>query len=204
MDNGRVSDASVARATRRWVPVAIGGVTFLVVLVFLSTLLGDWAARNVEMRLLVTRIESSEAAMGAVQDEVRGIFDEYGQAEALSVQQRAELDARLAKAAADGRDAIAAAGEGVAEVRWLGWHSEIGDAQDAYLAHNRAWQEYMARAADDPQEFGRQQDAVNQTFEAAQLPLLDAVPQPPLFSLDDRVTAIFAPPPSESSDAQSA
>lgn len=199
-----MSDAAVARATRRWVPIAIGGVTFLVVLVFLGTLLGDWVARNVEMRALVTRIETSETAMGAVQQEVRGIFDEYGQAEALSVQQRADLDARLKKAAATGRDAIAAAEGGVADVQWLRWHPEIGAAQEAYLAHNRAWQAYLERAAQDPREFAVTQDLVNETFSAAQGPMLDAVPRPPLFDLQERVDVIFAPPPSEDGSGQSA
>lgn len=169
----------------------------------LGALVGDWAVRNVEMRTLVTRIEASEAAMGDFQDEFQAILAESQGSEALSVEQRAVLDRRLSEAAAKGRDAIATAGDQVAAVRWLAWHREIGRAQDAYLAHNRAWQAYLGRAAKDAQEFGVTQEEVNATFEAAESPIRAAVPALPLFDLAQRVSEIFAPPaPAEGNGQQ--
>ncbi len=181
----------------------LGLATFLIVLVAFGAVAGDWAARNSEMNSLVTRIEASEAAMGEVQDNVAGIIEAYRGNEQLSASEQDALDAALRAAAAQGRDQIAAAGEQVAAVRWLIWHQEIGDAQEAYLAHNRAWQAYLGRAADDPTEIARTQDEVNSTFEAAEGVVRDAVPPAPLFDLQDRVDVIFAPP-SQQGDGQAA
>ena len=69
-------------------------------------------------------------------------------------------------------------------MHWLSWHREIGAAQDAYLAHNRAWQAYLARAAEDPAEFDVEQTDVNTTFEAAEQPIRAALPDPALYDLD--------------------
>lgn len=180
---------------RRWMPVVVGAVAFLVVVVALGAVVGDWGARNAEMRRLVSRIEASEQAMGDVQDAVRDAFIPYGGAGDLSEADRTAIDLRLREIAAAGRDSIAAAGDDVAAVRWLAWHHEIGAAQEAYLEHNRAWRDYLTAAADDPTEFATSQDEVNSTFAAAEEPLRAAVPRPALFSLDDRVDVIFAPPP---------
>lgn len=178
-------------------PYAAGGAAFVLVLLVAGALVGDWGLRNGEMRALVTRIEASEAAMGALQGEIQSVLAEYQDAEALSVEDRAALDERLAQAAGAGRDAVAAAGAQVAALRWLSWHSEVGAAQDAYLAHNRAWQEYLSRAAEDPAEFAVEQTEVNDTFEAAEAPVRAAVPPLALFNLPARVDVIFAPPPDD-------
>ncbi len=156
------------RKPRRWLPIVAGVVTFLLVLVTVGVVVGDVFARNVEMRSLVARIEASESAMGALQEDVQGIFAEYEGRTPLSDEDQAALDEKLKAAAAAGRDAIAAAGQDVEAMRWLVWHREIGAAQDAYLAHNRAWQDYLGRAAQDPAEFARPQDDVNSTFEDAE------------------------------------
>ena len=196
--------AATPRRPRKWLPVIAGVVTFLLVLVTVGTLVGDAFARSVEMRSLVARVEASESAMGALQDDVREIFAEYEGSEALSDEDRAALDERLKAAAVKGRDAIAAAGQDVEALRWLAWHREIGAAQDAYLAHNRAWQDYLDRAAQDPAEFGRPQDDVNTTFEGAEGDFRSALPSLDLFDLADRVDAIFAPPPAEDGSSQAA
>ena len=193
-----------AHRPRRWLPVIAGAVTFVVVLVTLGMVVGDVVARSIEMRSLVSRVEVSESAMGALQDDVQTILAEYEGRAPLSDEDQAALDEQLTAAAAKGRDAIAAAGEGVAAVRWLAWHREIGDAQDAYLAHNRAWTDYLARAAKDPAEFARPQDDVNTTFEAAESPFRDALPSMPLFNLSDRIDAIFAPPVADDGSSQAA
>jgi hypothetical protein len=196
--------APTVRRPRRWLPVIAGVVTFLIVLVTLGLVVGDAFARNVELRALVARVEASETAMGALQDDVQEIFAEYEGRTPLSDEDRAALDEQLVAAAASGRDAIAAAGQGVESMRWLAWHREIGAAQDAYLAHNRAWQDYLGRAAQDPAEFGQPQDDVNTTFEAAERSFRAALPSLALFDLADRVDAIFAPPPAEDGSSQAA
>lgn len=196
--------APVTRRPRRWLPVIAGAVTFLLVLVTAGVLVGDAFTRNVEMRSLVTRVEASEAAMGELQDEVREIFAEYEGRAPLGDEDRAALDERLKAAAASGRDAIAEAGRDVEAMRWLAWHREVGAAQDAYLAHNRAWRDYLGRAAEDPAEFGRPQDDVNTTFEVAEGYFRTALPRMALFDLDDRIDAIFAPPPAADGSSQAA
>jgi hypothetical protein len=195
---------AAVRRPRRWLPLVAGAVTFLLVLVTVGVVVGDAFARNVEMRSLVARVEASESAMGTLQDEVRAIFTEYEGRTPLSDEDQAALDEQLKAAAAAGRDAIAEAGRDVEAMRWLAWHREIGAAQDAYLAHNRAWQDYLDRAAQDPAEFVRPQDDVNTTFEAAERSFRAALPWLALFDLRDRVDAIFAPPPAEDGSSQAA
>jgi hypothetical protein len=176
----------------------------VVVLAALGALLGDWTARNLEMRTLVTKIEASEAAMGALQDSVQEIAARYEGKAPLSAEDQAALDQELMAAAAKGRDEIAAAGEGVAGVRWLLWHQQIGAAQEAYLAHNRAWQAYLERASETPSEFGRNQDEVNSTFVTSEAAVRGALPLAPLFDLRDRVDAIYAPVPLPEGSGQAA
>ena len=175
-----------------------GALAFLVTLVLVGSLVSDWAARNYEMRTLLTRIEASETAMGDLQTDVEGILARYQGQGALTDESRAALDAELAAVAGKGRDSIGAAGDGVAGVRWLAWHRDVSRAQEAYLAHNRAWQAYLDRAAKDPAEFGAPQDAVNRTFEDAEAPIRAALPVPALFDLLSRVDVVFAPPPAVS------
>lgn len=193
-----------AKRSRAWIPYVAGVVTFLVVLVAFGMLVGDWAARNYEMRSLVTQIESSEAAMTELQGSVKAIFSKYEGDAPLSDDDRTALDAELAAAATAGRASIAAAADRVQAVRWLRWHREVGEAQEAYLTHNRAWQAYLDRAATDPAEFGTQQEAVDTTFAAAEKPIRDAVPLPALFDLVNRVEVIFAPPPASDGETQEA
>jgi hypothetical protein len=193
LDAGRPTDQPV-RAPRRWLPVTLGVVTFLVVLVGLGAVVGDWAARNIEMQLLVSQVEESEAAMGELQTEIEDLAAEYKDRMPLNEADQAAFDTTLKEIAARNQAAIAAAGQDVAAVRWLAWHGAVGQAQDAYLAHNRAWQDYLGRAASDPSEFARQQDAINSTFEASEPAVRGALPSGALYDLPDRVDAIFAPP----------
>lgn len=189
MDNGAMS-----RSARAWLPILIGALTFLVVLVGLGTVAADVVARNIEMRNLVTRIEASEAVMGDLQQGVQDIASQYQGQLPLDDQQQAALDGALTSLAADSEAKLTQAADGVAGVEWLIWHQDIGAAQEAYLAHNRAWQAYLARAAKDPAEFGREQPLVDSTFADAEPRIRAAVPVVPLFDITARVDAIFAPP----------
>lgn len=194
--------AATPRPPRRWLGPVLGLATFLVVLVGFGALVGDAAARNAEMRSLVTAIERSEAAMGETQENVGGIIQAYAGRTPLSEADQDELDAALQAAAAQGRDAIAAAGAEVAEVSWLLWHRDVAAAQESYLAHNRAWQDYLARAAEDPSEFARPQDDVNTTFADAEVEVRAAIPLIALFDLRDRIDVIFAPPADEAAGGE--
>jgi hypothetical protein len=185
------------RRMSRWIPPLIGALAFLVVLAGFAAVAGDWFARNVEMRALITQIESSEAAMSALQTQVAAIASAH-EGTTLTDQERAAIDEELKADAAAARDQIAAAGKRIAAVQWLAWHPEVGAAQKAYLAHNRAWQEYLDRASRDVAELVKPQDQVNETFAAAEEPIRDAVPADALFDLRERVDTIFAPPPSAS------
>jgi hypothetical protein len=191
--------AAPPRAKRRrpWVPVVIGLATFLVVLVGAGLVLADWAERNVEMRALVSSVESSEAAMSDVQAAISAMSVHFDPNTPLTDAERAAVDEKLKQIAAEGVLGVTDGGHGVAAVTILPWHKDILAAQQAYLAHNQSWQDYLSAAAKDPAEFAKPQDKVNETFSAAEKPMRDAVPRGALFDLRQRVDTIFAPPPSQ-------
>jgi hypothetical protein len=176
--------------------VGIGLLAFLVVLTAGLALTVDWGVRNAEMRRLVTAVEASEAAMGETQAAAADAFDAFDASDG-GEDAKLELDSTLSAVADEGRRQIEAAAGPVAGVRILPWHGELEEARDAYLAHNRAWQDYLERAIDDPSEFDKEQVEVNETFLDAEPLMRDAVPEPALFDLDVRVATIFAPPVSE-------
>lgn len=183
-----------AKAPRRWLPPLIGLVVFLVALVGLGAAAADWALQNIEMRSLMTAIESSERSMSEVQQGVSGVLDDLDNGTIPTDDGGTALKAALSTVAADGDEAVAAAGDRVAAVRVAPWHEEIRAAQRAYVTHNQAWQAYLTAAASDPTEFGNPQDNVNASFAAAEAPLLSAVPSHPLFDLLARVQAMFVEP----------
>ena len=168
------------------------GILALIVLTAASVaVIAELTARTVEDEQLISAIERSESAMKQTQDEFAAVLDEYD-AQNLTDAERAELLKKLGDVAADGEERIAAAGERVAMVQVLPWHEKIRTAQDAYLAHNAAWVAYMAAASEDPAEWFQPQPAVNDTFAAAKLPLVEAIPLIDVTALLPRVEAIFA------------
>jgi hypothetical protein len=190
------------RPARRWLPPLIGLAVFLVALVGFGAVAGDWAARNIEMQALITQVEESEAAMGTLQEDIAALAAEYQDRLPLNETDQAAFDAAIIDIAETRRADIAAAGDDVAAVRWLAWHQDVRRAQDAYLAHNQAWQDYLTRAIEDPAEFARPQDAVNSTFEEAEPAVREALPPAALYRLKARVAQIFAPPPSDGDGQQ--
>ncbi len=171
-----------------------GAVAFLLTLGIGGAVGTDWLARNVEMDRLVTAIEASEAAMGGVQDQVRGVFDQLEGGDltgAPTNEQTADAVAELAGIAVEGFDSISEAGRVIDAVNVLPWHTRITAAKEAYLLHNYAWQAYMQSAIEDPVAFTVNQPLVNQSFEDSRVPLEDAVPDPDLFDVETRVENIF-------------
>ena len=180
------------------------GIAALVLLTAANMVVGgELALRSVEADNLVRAVEQSETAMKTTQvdfDEVLSTYD----TENLTDEEREQLRAELADVAARGEAAIAVAGEGVAAVQIMPWHVQLLDARTAYLAHNQAWVDYMAAAAEDPGEGFRPQPAVNETFADAKLPLGEAVPLfDPLGTLS-RIEVIYVTGSGDSGDGQSA
>jgi hypothetical protein len=177
--------------TPRWVAPLVGGLSLLFVLVVGGGLIADWTLRNSEMRDLVTAIEESERQMQVTQDKVRDVFAPFEVGGELTPEETALLTAQLSDVAADAQERIERAGAGVAAVTVMPWHLPILRAQEAYVVHNGAWVDYMARAAQDPVEFINPQPFVNESFFATEPLLTAAVPTPALYDIDRRVQQIF-------------
>lgn len=180
------------------------GVTALVLLTLANlAVAAELALRSVEADNLVSSIERSETAMKATQDEFAAVIAEYDTAN-LTDEEREQLRAELSDVAERGGVAIADAGGFVAGLLIMPWHTQALDAQEAYLAHNQAWVDYMAAAAEDPAEWFRPQPAVNDTFAGAKLPLVEAVPLfDPLDTLS-RIELIYVTGSGDSGDGPSA
>jgi hypothetical protein len=183
------------RKARRWAPVVAGAITFVLTLVVVGSLVGDWAVRNVEMRQLISQIEVSEQAMAGTQVGIANAVGEFRDKEQPTAADQAALEAALKAAAANGLVGVINGGGLVEGVRVLPWHTGITDAQRAYLAHNKAWQDYLTKASTDVAEFSKEQVAINETFAAAEAPMRGAVPSPDLFELGLRVNVIYAADP---------
>ena len=178
---------------RRWVPWVAGALAFALTLLAGGVVIVDSLWRSVEMRELIERVEASEAVMVALQDSAEIVFEQHG-----SGQDPEKLDSELRDLSATAGPDIAAAGERVAALPIAVWHTDIERARDAYLAHNRAWQEYMDRASESAAEFVAPQPLVNETFFDAEAPFYRAVPVPDIFDLRERVALIFADTAEES------
>ena len=192
---------------RRAMPAGIVwaiGIAALVVITAANLFVAaELALRSAESFTLVTAVEQSEAAMKATQVEFDEVLASYD-TENLTDEEREQLRAELSDVAERGGAAIAAAGAGVAEVEFMPWHSQVQAAQEAYLAHNQAWVDYMAAAAGDPAEWFRPQAAVNDTFAEAKDPLVAAVPLFDPLSTLERIELIYFTGSGDSGDGQSA
>ncbi len=194
---------SPRRGVPAWVVWTIGVASLVLITVTNAVVLGELALRSVEADNLVTAVEQSEAAMKATQAEFDEVLSAY-EAENLTDEEREQLRAELSDVAERGGVAIADAGGFVAGLLVMPWHTQVLDAQEAYLAHNQAWVDYMAAAAEDPAEWFRPQPAVNETFADAKLPLIEAVPLfDPLGTLA-RIELIYVTGSGDSGDGQSA
>ncbi len=172
---------------RPWVPWAAGAVAFTLTILAGMVVLADAVWRNVEMENFLERVEASELAMQDLQEATAAAFEDHG-----GEGQQRKLDAELRGLAADAEQEIAAAGADVSDLPIAIWHTDIERARQAYLDHNNAWQEYMARASESASEFLAPQPLVNQTFFDAEEPFYRAVPVPDLFGLSDQVALLFA------------
>jgi hypothetical protein len=159
----------------------------------------DWGARTLEMRALVRDIEVSESSMSASNDEITALVERLGGA--TSAEQQQEILAEIGAAAGARAGILQQAGESVANLRIAPWHRAVADARMAYLAHNRAWQEYLRAGAADPQALFGEWPDIQTTWEALKRPLRRAVPVPDVLGLRGRVDNLLRsgdPPPEES------
>ncbi|MEY3733917.1 MAG: hypothetical protein RL347_1276 [Actinomycetota bacterium] len=186
-----------------WLVWTIGLAALVMITAANLVVAGELTVRSIEADQLVRAVEQSETAMKTTQADFADVMAEYD-TENLTDEEREQLRAELADVAERGGASIAAAGAGVSEVQILPWHSQLLQAQEAYLAHNRAWVDYMAAAAEDPAEWFRPQPAVNETFADAKLPLVEAVPLlDPLRTLP-RIELIYVTGSEGAGDGQSA
>jgi len=185
------TDGLSSRRYPAWIPWVAGLAAFLLSLVAGGALAGDWVARNIQMRDLVTAIEGSESAMGSVQDQISAAFDQYAAKKNPSNAEKDAFDASLSNIAAAGASSIALAGDKVAQVKLLPWDVAIWNSRRAYLAHNLAWQDYLSAAALNPLDLTKDQPAINDTFVAFEKTITAAVPDPALFELKKRVAHLF-------------
>jgi len=190
------------RKARPWAPIVAAVIVFLVTLVAIGVVAGDWAARTVETRALLTQIEKSEEAMRQTQDSVQAALEAFSAKDNPTAEDQAAVSEALMAAAAKGHDKVADAGVLIAAVKVLPWHESVSAAKEAYLAHNSAWQDYLSQASSDAAVFGQPADQVNATFTAAEQPLRAAVPRPDPLGLTKRIDVIYAPDPAAGNGQQ--
>lgn len=190
---------------RKGMPAALIWVVGVVALVVLTAaslaVIADFTVRTVEAEQLITRVEASELAMQTAQADFDSVLADYD-VETMTEAEREKLLERLGEVAARGEASIAYAGEQVAVVPIVPWHTNILRAQEAYLAHNAAWVDYLAAASAEPTEWFRPQPAVNDTFAAAKEPLIMAIPRWDVLDLLARVALIYSDGGGESADGQ--
>jgi hypothetical protein len=180
------------RSPRRpafWWTIGIAYLTVFSLVAFTAGAL--FAAQTVQAERLFTAVEASERSMGVVQAEVSEVFRQF-ESEDLTETDRRELVAQLEDIAARGEVSIAAAGERVADVRIWPMNTRLEQARSAYMRHNQAWVDYMARASEDPGQFVSPQPEVNASFFDARIPLLRAIPRIDVLDLKRRLDVIYA------------
>ena len=192
-----------SRGVPAWVAWTLGLVALVLITLANVVVAGELALRSLEADNLVSAVEQSEMAMMATQAEFDEVLSAYD-TENLTDEEREQLSAELSDVAERGGVAIADAGGFVAGLLIMPWHTQLLDAQDAYLAHNQAWVNYMAAAAEDPAEWFRPQPAVNDTFADAKLPLVEAVPFFDFLQTLPRIELIYVSGSGDSGSGQAA
>jgi len=189
--------AAPVRRRALW-PWIITGVAILGIGALLVAAVADWGARTLEMRALVNDIEASETAMVVSNDEITALLEKLGTATTVE-EQRAIIE-EMGEIAGVRAEILRQAGDRVAGIRIAPWHRAVERARTAYLAHNRAWQEYLLAGAADPQALFDEWPNIASTWDALKGPLRRAVPVPDPWDLRGRVDLLLKdgdPPPEE-------
>jgi hypothetical protein len=181
-------------------PLVIAGALLLgVLLVFLA----DWVARNIETLQLLNQIEKSEAAMGETQAATVAVARTAPQGTFPLPSDKnlpPDIASELEEISAIGRDAVAEAGEGIAAVSFLPWHSDLISAQASYLAHNLAWVSHLEAGSEEGEVLVRgDNEDISSTWEAAEVQIRAAIPIVVFPGISDKVEKIFEEGANESS-----
>lgn len=153
-----------------------------------SLAVGEWGAKTQEMNRLVDGIEESEAAMTQTMAAVALILGPTG---SLGEMDAADATEQLKEAADRGLAGVKSAAVQIEAIPIQPWHHEVLAARDAYLAHNEAWQDFLASAAGDASVWLTNDDAIESTWDALDPVLRAAVPTPAILNLDQRVDEIL-------------
>lgn len=171
---------------RRW-PTVVFWVSIAMIVIGVVGLLGDWTTRTIEMTRLAGAIERSEAAMTVAQQGIGAVDIPQ---DATSADKQSAIR-ELKAVSAGGRDEVAAAGEEVAALTFLPWHSEVLRAQATYLDHNGAWVDYLDRGSTEPLTLFQDDNRIEPTWIAAERWVRAGIPFPPYPPLAQRIDRIF-------------
>ncbi len=162
-----------------------GGITLMVIGVVGAV--GDWGARTWEMNQLLAKVSVSENAMGTAKDTI-GAIELPSDA---TDEQKEQATEALEAAAAQGADEVQQAGDGVAGLTFLPWHTEVIRAQAAYLSHNQAWVDYLNRGSEEAVTLFGDDNRIEPTWVNAQSAVAAGLPLPTLPLLRSTYDELF-------------
>ncbi len=129
---------------RGWLVILIVGAALVLLA---GAVVANWGVHNYSLSQLLTKIQTSEDAMGRTQDEVVDLIDESRSKLSVLEQTSAEaLSRQLAKdgngdkieaVSAQGAREVEAAGAAVAGSTYPFWLGDVLDAQSVYMEHNK-------------------------------------------------------------------
>lgn len=181
-----VAPSAGQRRTKRWPKVVMWGGIVLMIIGFVG-LIGEWATRNWEMSQLLAKVENSESTMVAAKDRIASVELPEDASDADVAAASAEIE-QLAR---ESVGAVEQAGDQVGEVTFLPWHTEIIDAQGAYLAHNQAWVDYLNAGSQDAVTLFGDDNNISPTWAAAEVRVRAAIPYVPWPNIPNQVDRIF-------------
>lgn len=175
--------------------MVVGALVLLALFLLVGVLvLTDWAVRNLETVRLLHQIERSESAMGETQAATVAVAGTAPQGTFPLGDDDLPPDvaAAMEDVSATGRDAVAEAGQEVAVVSFLPWHTDLIAAQRSYLEHNLAWVNHLEAGSKQGEVLVRgDDDDIGSTWKAAEASLRAALPVVPFPGIPERLDTIF-------------
>jgi hypothetical protein len=182
--------ASAAQQHRRRVPVVLFA-ALAVVLALTLLAAAEWYQRNREMAALLDATEASEAAMLDFQTDSKRLAELAPRTSTDQFQDPAAVRAQVQAAAGDAAAQVITTGDDVRDLFILPWHRSLTKAQERYLAHSDAWQDYLEGVAGNFDVLLERHPQISGTFLSAGKAYRDAVPPLPLHDAPARVEDIF-------------
>lgn len=176
--------------TRRG-PHPVVWIVVAVVVLGMASVVGDWAARTIEMSRLLETVAASESGMTIAQDRMSDVaVPEKGEGRPTD-EDAAKASDEIAAIAGEGKAAVEAAGRSVADLSFLPWHTDLLAAQQAYLGHNAAWVAYLGAGSSDPASLAKDDGRIESTWLIAQQAMRAAEPPLALPFITDEVQSLF-------------